>query len=165
MNVDDSDEIYELEEFEEIVEKQINHPLETTFDIEQGSTMLPAVEVEQPVADCVIYDDKDAEIDKQLQELYNKALSAYETQMLNAEMIEPKYKARAQEVAVQMLNTALATIKEKRELKQHKDKHLVAEKKASSGGVTNNNLIVTDRNDLLKLIKGSSDPESEENES
>lgn len=136
------------------IETIIEHPLEEIFDIESGTTLMPRTEKTTELTVAEEYDDKDNEIEEQFQEVYDHALSAFEDQVAEAEVIEGKYKARNMEVGVQLLNTALAAAKEKSSLKQHKDKTAVAKGKLTGKTVNHNNLIVADRNDLLKTLMG-----------
>lgn len=135
--------------------KIIEHPMEGVLDIEPGTTQVPAIpqrNTELVVADE--YDRKDEEIEGQFQEVYDAAMDAYEQQVVDTETVEPKYRARNQEVAVQYLNTALNAAKEKSNMKQFKDKMLNDRKNTKGPATVNNNLVVADRNDLLKQILG-----------
>jgi hypothetical protein len=136
------------------IEVVIEHPLEEIFDIESGTTIIPRTEKTTELVASEEYDDKDNEIENQFQEVYDTALAAFEDQVAEIEILEGKYKARNMEVGVQLLNTALAAAKEKSGLKQHKDKTAVAKGKLSGKTVNHNNLIVADRNDLLKTLMG-----------
>jgi len=131
------------------IEKKINHPMEQIFNIEEGTTIVTRSEKQGDLVEVKNYDDKDAEIEKQFQEVYDAAMSAFENQEDTIDIAIPKLKARAGEIAVQFLNTALSAAKEKATLKSHKDKLSIEENK--EGNVTNNNLIVN-RNDLLKML-------------
>lgn len=134
----------------EETEKVVSHPLEEVLDIEENTTVVP---VKQVTTDLVVsekYDEKDRELDGQFQEVYDAAFEAFENQAEEAELIDPKYKARNAEVAVQYLNTALQAAREKSNLKQHADKVQIAVTKSST--TVNNNLIV-DRNDLLRTLQ------------
>lgn len=141
----------------DIVEKQIEHPMEGVLDIEPGTTNVPTVQrTVEPMVKTEEYDDKDGEIEEQYQEVYDAAMGAFEGQCDEAELVEGKYKARNAEVAVQFLNAALAAAKEKGALKMHKDKQSVAVGKLQGGNnTTNNNLVIADRNDLLRALAGS----------
>ena len=135
--------------------KIIDHPMEDLLDIESGSTFLPATPSRSTeLVQAEEFDSKDREIEEQFQEIYDSAMDAYEQQATDAEAIEPKYRARNQEVAVQYLNAALNAAKEKAGLKQFKDK-LAAASKPQGPKTLNQNLIVADRNDLLKQILGN----------
>lgn len=134
-------------------EKQIQHPMEEILQLETGSTTI--VKAERENKELVIsetYDDKDQEIEQQFEEIYNAAMSAFEQQEDEMTNVEPKYRARNQEVAVQYLSTALSAAREKANLKNHKDKTTLAQTKGPS--TVNNNLVV-DRNEVLKSIVGN----------
>lgn len=133
----------------------VEHPLEKLFNIEPGTTLVEPEEsiVTGELVDSEMYDAKDKEVEGQFQEIYDKAVSAFDEQSTVGDFLEGKYKARNAEIAVQFLNTALAAAKEKANLKQHKDK-LISNDKGGSGKTVNNNLIVTDRNEILKLLNG-----------
>ena len=135
--------------------EEIYHPMEDMLDIEPGTTQVPAtIERSTELVAHEEFDAKDKEIEEQYQEVYDAAMGAFEQQSMDSEVIEPKYRARNQEVAVQFLNAALQAAKEKGGMKQHKDKLNVAKVKANSAGTTNNNLIVADRNEILKHLGG-----------
>ncbi len=129
----------------------ITHPLEDVFDIEAGTTLIEHTTKTTELVEDTSYDEKDVEIEDQFQEVYDSALAAFEDMADEVEKVEGKYKARMMEVANQSLNTALAAAKEKSHTKQHKDKLSVMKGKMGSN-TTNNNLIVADRNELLKAL-------------
>ena len=135
----------------ETKEKTVEHPLEEVFDIEPGSTI---VEYQEPAPMTLVkpdnYDDKDHEIENQLQEVFDSAMVQYETLRDETLNVEGKYKARTAEVSIQALNTALQSIRTKAEVKASKDK-LVA-KQTGGPQTLNQNLIVADRNELLKIL-------------
>lgn len=137
-------------------EKEIFHPMEEVLEIEPGTTIATVVERSTDLIVSDQMDEKDQEIDEQMQEIYDAAMSAFDKQSTDSEIIEPKYRARNQEVAVQFLNTALNAAKEKSTMKQHKDK-LAVEKKAAGPKTLNQNLIVADRNEVLKHIMKKDD--------
>lgn len=144
----------------ELVETEtlINHPMEGVLDIDPQSTMHNVLERQTTniaATTTEAYDNKDTEIETQFQEVYDAAMDAYDSQMGTSELVEGRYAARNGEVAVQFLNTALAAAKEKSNVKQHKDKLSVSRGKISGTGTTNNNLIVADRNDILKALAAS----------
>jgi len=147
---------------DDVKTKTITHPLENALDIEPHTTIieyietLPAVLVSHPT-----YDTKDDEIEVQLEEIRTEAMDAFEVQAQEVEQVEGKYKARIGEVAANFLNTALSAVKEKSMLKQHKDKLVIAQQKAIKPGTVNNNVIVTNHNELLKLIAGNKEPDKE----
>lgn len=128
--------------------------LEDVFDLVPGTTVKEVViHEEHPTVKPTTYDDKDGEIDEQFQEVYNKALAAFEYQMERADStdVDPKYVARMHEVAAGYLNTALAAAKEKASLKTNKDKVVAVAKKAAS--VTNNNTVIMSHADVIKALR------------
>jgi len=136
-----------------------DHPMEDVLDIEPGTTIIPRVEaVPTVLTPAQEYDGKDNEIEGQFQEVYDAAMTAFEVSSETVAQVEPKYRARNEEVAVQYLNTALAAAREKAQLKQHKDKVTVAKGKISGPSTVNNNLIVADRNEILKKLLGKDNP-------
>lgn len=136
----------------EKIDVPIEHPLEKVFDIEPGTTMVPTVQRTTDLTVVHTYDEKDKEVEGQFQEIYDAAMGAFEQQSLEIDSLEGKYKARGGEVAVQYLNTALEAARSKATQKQHKDKMAVDQGKAGPKTV-NNNLIVADRNDLLRNLR------------
>jgi len=141
-------------------EKTIEHPMETVLDIPQGTTIveykesLPAELVKHQE-----YDEKDVEIEEQFQEVYSKAMDAFDDQQEVTETVEGKYVARNAEVAVQFLNAALNAAKEKSNLKMHKDKLGTATGENGKGPHTVNNNLIVDRNDLLKAVLEGGPPQ------
>ena len=134
--------------------KSIEHPIEEVLDIETGTTEVPAIlprETQLSVVDD--YDNKDTEIEGQFQEVYDAAMDAYEQQAADTETIEPKYRARNQEVAVQYLNTALNAAKEKSNMKMFKDK-MLNDRKAVGPKTLNQNVVIADRNEILRELMG-----------
>ncbi len=138
----------------------IEHPLEEIFDLEPGTTIMPRTEVVTDLVEAEEYDDKDNEIEEQFQSVYDHAISAFEDLSAESEVVEGKYKARVGEVANQALSTALNAAKEKANLKKHKDKIEVSKGKLGTKTI-NNNLIVADRNELLKELLGKKDEETD----
>lgn len=139
----------------------IEHPMEEILDIEPGTTIATVVERNTELVVADEFDAKDQEIEGQMQEVYEAAMEAFEDQCNDNQVIEPKYRARNQEVAVQFLNAALNAAKEKSTLKQHKDKLAVAQARAVGPKTLNQNLIVADRNDILKHIMNGDQKDEE----
>ena len=137
--------------------KAVDHPLEQVFDIESGTTLMPQVVRSTELIVAEQYDNKDTEIEGQFQEVYDAAMGAFESQFQEAELVEGKYKARSGEVAVQFLNAALEAARSKSDLKQHKDKMTVDISRHVGPKTVNNNLIVGDRNEILKKLMGNDD--------
>lgn len=135
-------------------EKIIDHPLEDAFGIETGTTIMEYHEClpEKPV-DMVNYDKKDDEIEIKLEEIYSTAMGQVMLIADQMELVEGKYKARVGEVTATMLNVALGSVREKRMMKEHKDKLSPSKYQ----GNVHNTLIVgdsvlADRNELLRAF-------------
>lgn len=137
------------------VETTIEHPLEEAFDIERGTTI---VEREESLPLALVeheeYDNKDKELEDQLEEIRSAAMDAFDAQNDVIETVDGKYAARNAEVAVQFLNTALDAVREKSNLKKHKDKLTIDKANAGKPGTQNNTVNIFDRNELLRLMNG-----------
>lgn len=135
------------------IEEITNHPLEEVFDIEPHTTIVVRQKKEPTIlVDHNLYDDKDKEIEYQLQEIADTALEAFHNQSEVIDDVDSQFIARNQEVAAQYLNTALAAISKKADIKQQKDKLSKIKTEKS-----NNNIIVS-RNDLLRALHQEQDP-------
>jgi len=132
-------------------EKVISHPMEDIFEIEENTTVVPYKEVKTDLVPHEPFDDKDKELEGQFQDVYDIALEAFENQQEESDVIEPKFKARNAEVAVQYLKTALEAAQSKSDLKQHKDKVTI---KRETGKTVNNNVVLTDRNAIIEALSG-----------
>jgi hypothetical protein len=126
-----------------------NHPLEEVFDIESNTTII-ARKTREPtiLVDHELYDDKDKELEGQLQEIADTALEAFHDQSKVIDDVDSQFIALNQEVSAQYLNTALAAISKKADIKQQKDKL----SKIKNPGDKGNNIIVS-RNDLLRALQ------------
>ena len=141
-------------------------PLEAEFDIPAGTTILPKYigneMVDQTTGEILPVETTDqndndivemeAGIVQNIDEVYTSAMDVFTTQSDLIETVDPKFAARNAEVANAYLNTALAAMKLKNEILGDKRKG-----RSSSGGQTantiNNNVIVADRNDILRMIQ------------
>lgn len=143
----------------EMIERVIEHPCEDVFDIEPGSTVMtvPAPRHTELVRSSD-YDDKDAEIEGQYQEVYDKAMDAFDDIQTDMEGIEGKYKARNLEVGVAFLNAALSAAKEKSRMKEHKDKNLSGTRDNPTGNTVNNTQINISTSDLIKQFAEEQNP-------
>jgi len=139
-------------------EKIIEHPLEEEFDIEPGTTIAEVSEViPSEVIQVAGYDEKDDEIEEKLEEIYAVAMSNVELVADEMDRVEGKYKARVGEVTATMLSVALGAVREKSLLKQHKDKLGVTAAAARTPNTVNQNLIVADRNEILRSLLSKED--------
>jgi len=136
-------------------EKEITHPLEKALGIESGTTVTTQqTVVPGEIVVPVDYDDKDSEIEEQLQEIYEMALEEFENQ--SGRVVEGRFAARNGEVASMFLNAALNAVKEKASIKAHKDKLTTkAVPKSLTQNLTQN--VVADRNDLIDMMNKKKD--------
>jgi hypothetical protein len=140
-----------------IEERFIDHPMEAVLGLESNTTITEYKEIipEIPI-DIPQYDVKDDEIELKLEEIYGLALGTMSMVSDEIERVEGKYKSSLAETTTQLLTVALGAVREKSLLKQHKDKLLVANNKLTQKGLghvtTNNNLIVANRNEILKAL-------------
>ncbi len=137
----------------DIITKQFNieHPMEDIFDLDPGSTTVTTTELCS--TNIIVpddYDAKDKELEEQFQEVFDSAMTSFADQAGLLHKSDPKFSARNMEVANAFLNTALSAVREKANVKQHKDKL----KKVDGPKTVNNNLIM-DRNVLLKMLRES----------
>lgn len=135
------------------IEVSTKHPMEEVLDIEPGTTIVPKTVVSTDLVPHTTYDKKDDELDEQFQTIYDEALTAFGDQQEETEIIDPKYKARNAEVAAQFLNTALNAANSKMTLKSLTDKLEVSKARLGKVSTVNNNLIITDRNSILRLLE------------
>ncbi len=129
--------------------------MEDVLGIEIGSTVIEYTELTpDPIIESPLYDDKDMEIEEKIEEVYGLALGTASIVTDEIERVEGRYKASLAESATQSLNIALGAIREKRMLKEHKDKLQIAANKSKipNNMTTNNNLIVANRNEILKML-------------
>jgi hypothetical protein len=97
-------------------------------------------------------DAEDKEVTEKINSIFDAAMEAYQNQTAYVEILEPRYAARNAEVANSYLNTALSAVSLKAKVKNEK------KKLASPGGFipfgnnTTNNVVVADRNELLRMI-------------
>lgn len=147
----------------------MKHPLEDVFNMDEGTMYNQTdgvefdIEREYALSDTQqtnprpnepqpdVKDADDIETEKKIDEVYASAISTFQNQIAYTEIIEPRYAARNAEVAATYLNIALAAATSKAKIK-------VERKKANqfipynNGGKTTNNIVVADRNDILKMI-------------
>lgn len=141
------------------VQKNIEHPLEGVFDIEPGTTLVTRQEQRTDLVALDEYDEKDAEIEEAIQEVYDKAMSGYERIQDECEDIEGRYLPRMMEVGVQHLKMALDAADQKRRIKELKDK-LSAKNKNTGPKTVNNNLVISREELLRTMFKDELDPDA-----
>jgi hypothetical protein len=141
------------------------HPLEDVFDIESGSTSdeqydiietqafpPPVVEQSAPVQK----DEDDTVIDKRFDAIYDAAVQAYENQTAFTEIVDPKFAARNAEVSANFLTIALAAVNSKARAKSDRQRTAAAVK-APPAGSTTNNILVANREEILRMIADGRD--------
>ena len=151
----------------------MKHPLAETFDLGEGDTFnsdplegtdlthidrdpyaaVPANAVAKPHED----DAEDKEINGKIDEIYGAAMEAYQNQTAFVEILEPRYAARNAEVAAGYLNTALNAVSLKAKVKNEKRK-IGQAGFIPYGNNTTNNVVVADRNQLLKMMAEGNGP-------
>ena len=135
------------------------HPLEEILGIEAGSTLdieseyAVAPTSATPVPAVVEKDEEDAEVDKKIDTVYEAAMNAFKNQTDYTEIIEPRYAARNAEVAANYLNIALNAAATRARVKTDRKRASTFVPFGTGGGKTTNNLIVADRNEILKMIQ------------
>ena len=152
LNLPDSKEIIEQAEAQE--EQQSKYEItqaETFRDIEEFDKISSALPAVKGLGDMA---------DKELNEVADKAMQAYDDLMDLGMNVESRYSGRVFEVAGQMLKTNLdaKTVKLQNKLKMV-ELQLKKEKQDKEGGIDGESLVngegyvVTDRNSLLDKLK------------
>jgi hypothetical protein len=133
------------------------HRLEDIFDIESGTTISKI----QPPQEIVVTDadtsslinEEDQAVASQLSTIYGYAIDAFEQQTQMVQEVDPRFAARNAEVAAQYLNIALNSVNTRAKIRHEKLKLKVD---GSGPNTVNNNLIVADRNEILKMLADTS---------
>lgn len=159
-------------------------PFEALFDIEPGSTETnPMVPIDafgkvggslvDPTTGEVVeqtVDASEAELDReerledlklqgQLGTIHDAAMGAFHQQQTLAQEVDPKFSARNSEVAAQFLNIALTAVANRATVKNNRQKLRISKQTAGSPNTVNNNVIVANRNDVLRsLFRGEGAP-------
>jgi len=140
--------------------KPIKHPLDDVFnvdsnevDIEKDYAMTnvttQAIPVDAPVD---TKDQDDVLVEQRIDEVYDAAMTAFTNQTAYTEIIEPRYAARNAEVAANYLNIALAAANSRAKVKVDRKRANQAFVPYAPGGKTTNNIIVANREEILKMI-------------
>lgn len=133
----------------------VSHPLEQVFDLETNSTqrsvVTPTPVETLPAVVTAQYDQKDNSIEAELSAVHTEAMAVANEMKSQMSFADPRGLPRMGEVAIQALNTALDAIKQKADIKKHKDKIALTGGAESVNNVTNNTLII-DRSALLDRI-------------
>ncbi len=146
----------------------IKHPLESVFGMEDGTVDIGAEYgmVEQPKGELVQADgppvdhkdEDDVVIEQRIDEVYTNAMQAFQNQTAYMEIIEPRYAARNAEVAANYLNIALAAANSRAKVKtDRKRANQQFVPFNNSGGKTTNNIIMANREDILRMMTMDND--------
>ena len=114
---------------------------------EDNYAMVPQNQMQKPEDD-----EEDKAISKKIDDVYDKASDAFEELTAYTQIIEPRYAARNAEVAAQYLKIALDAANSRAKVKIDKTKNAsyVPWNNNNSG---TQNIVVADRNDILKMMK------------
>lgn len=134
--------------------KLTDNPLEQIFDIESGTT-ISAVQPPQEIVKTndmdtsSLINEEDQAVTQQLATIYGYAIDAFEQQTQMVTEMDPRFAARNAEVAAQYLNIALSSVNSRATIRNNK---LKLKADGTNPNTVNNNLIVADRNELLKML-------------
>lgn len=140
-----------------MTDKTITSPLEDIFDIEAGTTERALQIVPASTEMTAIDDAEEEQIATQLSTVYSYALDAFEQQTANVQTIDPKYAARTAEVAAQYLNIALNAVNTRFSNRDRREKRKGGRIESQNADTINNNIIVADRNELLRMMDEQGD--------
>lgn len=134
--------------------KTMGHPLDSVFDVEKNATISNIQGRDIELFDENEDRNKDTEIDGQLDEVYDIALQAFNTQNELTQSIDPRYSARNAEVGAQYLRIALdaAAQKSNKLINNKKLRGSKGQSDIENNGTINNNIIVADRNQILQML-------------
>jgi len=138
----------------------MRNPLEQAFNMSEDFDIEEEYGVaEQPKQDVSTteppVDHKDADdvlIEQRIDEIYTAALDAFKAQQEYLEVIEPRYAARNAEVAANYLNIALSAVNSRSKAKTDRKRANQSFVPYANGGKTTNNVLIADRNEILKMI-------------
>lgn len=132
--------------------ENVEHPLEEFFNIEAGTTEVTTFEpvVEPPVVPDT-YDEKDTAVDAKFNEIYQLALANATALGDEVAKVEGKYKRGLAENITQLLSVALNAATQEGNYKQNTEKLRVSSKKAEQPNNVTNNVIVADRNTIMRM--------------
>lgn len=158
---------------------QNSHPLEKVFDLNPATFVEPeSVQISQrehaltdPTSGEIIKRSsepdlsalekeeriEDLHIDGQLETIHNAAMTAYEKQARMTDEVDPKFGARMGEVAAQFLNIALNSVNSRVDAKYKRQKVRIAKADAGTPKTLNQNVIVADRNAVLRALLANKD--------
>ena len=153
------EELLNLPENEDVVDKKTSK--KETAIIEQEDTFRDIAEFDKIASALPAVKGLGELADKELNEVADKAMSAYEDLMDLGMNVESRYSGRVFEVAGTMLKTSLdakvAKLDKKLKMVELQLKKEKMDKEGSTGGegmIEGQGYVVTDRNSLLERLKG-----------
>ena len=153
LNLPDSKDLIDKAAQQEQEQKQ--------YEVEQAETLRDMAEFDKITSALPQVKGLGEMADKELNEVADKAMSAYEDLMDLGMNVESRYSGRVFEVAGGMLKTSLdakvAKLDKKLkmvELQLKKEKQDKDNKPSDSGMIEGEGYVVTDRNSLLERLKG-----------
>lgn len=163
----DLEGVYSSEEESDLFfeESEESHELEGFFGVEPNTTMVErAKHVSRKLIEHEEYDDKDNEIEADLEVIYQKAMEGFGDSINVRFSDDPKSEMMAKSQANEFLKTALQATKERANIKQNKDKGVIAKNKITNNNNSEKSTIVMDRNELLKMLRNTSDEDAVDGE-
>jgi hypothetical protein len=130
------------------IKDAIKNEIEPFIDDSGLSKQVEITEDEQRVEDRI----DELKTDHQLETIHTSAMEAFYQQQNMAAQVDPKFSARNSEVAAQFLTIALNATASKAKIKLDRQKQRVMNRTEGGPKTVNNNLIVADRNSLLKEL-------------
>ena len=147
----------------------MRHPLEDAFGISSDEEIIDAENTAHGVVPAVDNyvttttqainpagyqdDEEDKAISAKIDDVYEKSLGAFEELTAYTQIIEPRYAARNAEVAASYLKIALDAASTRAKVKGDKTKNAAFIPFTNQNSGTQN-IVVADRNDLLKMMSG-----------
>lgn len=145
----------------------MRHPLDETFGIASASEIIDVENTAHgvvPAEDTYVTttaqainpqgyqdDEEDKKISAKIDDVYDKSLDAFNELTAYTQIIEPRYAARNAEVAAGYLKIALDAASTRAKVKSEKNKSAAFIPFSNQNSGTQN-IVVADRNDLLKMM-------------
>ncbi len=129
-------------------------PDQDQSNLERALDLVPVPEDKTKGLSILTDSDEDKlPIDQSLTDVYERAMMAFEEQVNNAGIVEPRFAARNMEVAKMFLDSAIEALKLRNRQTEHKDKVILSNAKLGRvAGKTTNNILIADRNDILRKL-------------
>ena len=141
---------------------KIQHPLNDVFNITdtyqdpneviEYTAPNELIPTHQEASTMQTDDEEDKEINKKIDDVYEKAMDAFQEQNGYIQVVEPRYAARNAEVAAQYLKIALDAASTKAKVKEGKRKTNGFIPFNNAQNMTQN-IVVGDRNEILRMMR------------